>query len=203
MSRTLFSESFQEKANYIRTSAVNLLEQYDLEDALSDKKKNRVINDVLDECIYYTPIEILEDSITAELEHQTLSKNQEDDFLSEYEAALSQCGQNISKITYTIPYTGTAGNFDMGTMLQKEKFWGEICEDDIILEFYFLGDVDTNAPIIKQKKDNFIRLVRDIQPQIESQLADLRNELSVLLTKKANKMIEAKRKNIADAKMFL
>lgn len=91
----------------------------------------------------------------------------------------------------------------MGTMLQKEKFWGEISEDDIILEFYFLGDVDTNAPIIKQKKDNFIRLVRDIQPQIESHLADLRNELSVLLTKEANKIIEANRKNIADAKKFL
>lgn len=117
MSRTLFSESFQEKANYIRTSAVNLLRNYDLEYVLSNKKKNRVINDLLDECIYYTPIEILEDSITAELEHQTPS-NQEDHFLSDYEAALSQWGEISRKLH--IPYRTPAR--------QEISIWERCCK---------------------------------------------------------------------------
>lgn len=202
MSRPIFSENFQERITDIKAIAVDNLQDLDLEVPLSDKEKDEEIKDILYEHLRFTPIRIFEERITAVLEYLTIPMYEGDEALSDDEA-IFQPGEHVSKITYTIPYTGRLADFDMGTTLQKEEFKGRIYEEDILLEFYFQGDVDTHAPLIKQKKDSFTRLIRDNQHQLVSQLADIRNELYIFLTNELTKLIDAKRKNIADAKKFL
>lgn len=151
----------------------------------------------------FTPVQIVEEKIVAALKHSLVPDHIEYYDLPDHEAKRTGSGENVSSITYTIPYTGNIADFDMGTSLQKAEFEGVIYDNVILLAFRFEGDVDTHAPLIKQKKDNFLRLVRENQQQLVSQLADIRQDMYVLLTAAADKIIEAKRQNLADAKKFL